>query len=1011
MPKALHLSKFLLGLLWCQTVGAIDDFPYNPSFVSVAETRNPPVAYILKATSSTSNKIQLQSLSLKDSLDVSSQRISDLPVTGSSISTDDPKAFIPVIDDEGSLKLYAGDCQTNSSEVWNLVLEGGDSKETARWQRTSVSRPEEEAESLQGPNYLSAAVSYSPTNETTASNIYVFGGMCPQVEGESEDWVSTADYSQAMVSITANNSSSDAPYEAASIKMRSSPVAEAGFTMTPLMPAYSNTSSGKQLRQQSFVLFGGHTQQAFINTSQIALFSLPETSWSFIPVSQDNIKLQSGATGEEVLGIEPRSGHTAVLSTDGTKITVFGGWVGDTNVPAQPQLAILEVGEDYGGDGPWKWRVPSQNGPGIEEGTGIFGHGVAMLPGDVMLVAGGYSIPKLSSKRSNPSPSTNDRMFLYNVTSETWIAAYTAPSQSGTENKKSSGPLSSSSQKAGLGAGLGIGLSTLVVGLIFVYCIRSRRSREHRRMREQELRKLALGAERPHHDVSGAMAEVQDGGLHGLVQAGSYPPMGAGVRSGNGWRESGSLAAERTGLLVEVPSPTRGLRRSMHSSNYQAGPRYENLRGSRGIGNIHPIDEGEEDEELVEGENLDPSTQRHSKASIVSDPFVDPPSARQSYASAQSLLGAPSSSVRALEEKAWLEGIRMPPSSNNETRSISPDKSDRTLSNLSESSSSNLSMSSQSSRSGYLNRNLAHMLGLRPHSAASSSINYEPVPDTSLENHDQILGHSETFTRYNDNTGYSDRTLTQPHSPSSTSFSQLQVEGRALLSSSPAWAVPREPSTKMTEEPEGRRHGWIGNVRRALGSVRMAEDIPKSFSVSPEPATITRQSPNPGSVKSYYSLQNEGVVVSSANTDIPRRTVSASSSILRRKQGAKDWGAQRNSIDGTNLYRSRNFITPELSDNGTGPSGGGNSPSLLDYDDDEDWDVEAAAEGRSVQVTYTVPKEKLRVVNVGVGDDKDDDSISPENNIATNRNQDPSQQIETNQDHQPVASIRVVDNH
>lgn len=86
--------------------------------------------------------------------------------------------------------------------------------------------------------------------------------------------------------------------------------------------------------------------------------------------------------------IDSRSGHTAILTPDGKSVVVFGGWVGDVTQSADPQLAVLELGQGYGGSGHWQWSVPSQTGPGLEAGTGIYGHGATMLPGDVMMVVG-----------------------------------------------------------------------------------------------------------------------------------------------------------------------------------------------------------------------------------------------------------------------------------------------------------------------------------------------------------------------------------------------------------------------------------------------------------------------------------------------------------------------------------------------------------------------------------------------------------------------------------------------
>jgi hypothetical protein len=134
----------------------------------------------------------------------------------------------------------------------------------------------------------------------------------------------------------------------------SPPIAEAGFTFTGLSPTFSN-GSGLLTQQQNFVLLGGHTQTAFINMSQVAIWSDPEESWSFVTVastlsSNPNTELAVKST---VASVDSRSGHTAVLSEDGSKIIVLGGWVGDISQAADPQLAVLELGTGFGGSGDW----------------------------------------------------------------------------------------------------------------------------------------------------------------------------------------------------------------------------------------------------------------------------------------------------------------------------------------------------------------------------------------------------------------------------------------------------------------------------------------------------------------------------------------------------------------------------------------------------------------------------------------------------------------------------------
>ena len=49
---------------------------------------------------------------------------------------------------------------------------------------------------------------------------------------------------------------------------------------------------------------------------------------------------------------------------------------------------VIVIGAGYGGEGDWRWAVPEAQ-PG---GGGIYGHGAALLPGNVMMVYGGYNI-------------------------------------------------------------------------------------------------------------------------------------------------------------------------------------------------------------------------------------------------------------------------------------------------------------------------------------------------------------------------------------------------------------------------------------------------------------------------------------------------------------------------------------------------------------------------------------------------------------------------------------------
>ncbi|OAX83387.1 hypothetical protein ACJ72_02248 [Emergomyces africanus] len=984
------LAACVLALLTGEVVAKL---PYSPSYISNPISRNQTEVYILSPKiSATSDGLLLQSLDISTPFSISKLPISE--ILGNVPFAMDDSAFIPTTDTEGILTVYTGDCHTNTSVVWRLLPTNGGSRRDFQWQETSVQS--DGGRQIRGPAYLSSAVSYPAVREVSQPGLFVFGGMCPWTDKEDEDWISAANYSQTVVSLAADMSSSGPSYQAEIVAPESSPVAEAGFVMTPLIPAYSNTSSGKQLQHQSFVLTGGHTQQAFINMSQVALFSLPTATWSYISVSQNGAS--SSIPGLDI--VEPRSGHTALLTPDGSKIIVFGGWVGDISRPALPQLAILEVGAAYGGAGDWKWTVPHQDLHGPKAGTGIFGHGAAMLPGGVMLVAGGYSIPQAALEGSLTDPAANTQGYLFNTSSEAWITSYTPTHNIEASREGSRGPLSSTSQKAGLGAGVGIGVVIIAVIAFFGYRHCSRRSREHRRIREQELRRLALGAERPHFDLAGNVHEpMSDITAEKLaLHPNAYSWIGnEKYNRSQGSQDTGTLAAERTGLLVEIPSPTRGLRRSMHSRGYQSAAYFEDSRRNIGFSAIHPIDEGDECEEskadgTMVAENR--ATQRQSRSSVISNPFSD--SARYSDShnatSAQQRMSAFNDECR---DSFAISGAA--------TRCLSPDKSDRTLSDLSEGSSSFMSVSSQHTNPRPPSRNLTRMFSFRSQGsgtiASDGSVVYEPVRSYSPEGSTQGQLHTQTTngdSSYGPLTELGSETTRPlgnaivPQSPTrNTTFAQLQAESGLLL------GTPFESSRRGLNMTKSKGLGWIGNVRRTLGSVKRAENIAQPYSVSPENISSSSQqqhhprSTSSSPTKSFHSLQEERESASSESNNVPRRAMSTSSSMLRRKQGAKDWGAKRSSADSAQIRMLQaaratdaNSVNGAVSsENYAGGSLSSDSPNLFDYDDDEEWDVEAAAEGRVVQVTYTVPKEKLRVVNPGVGDgDGDDESVkSPEN--------------------------------
>lgn len=979
-----HGLVVLFSLLWMlATQSVFAAVPYTPSHIFLSSRHNDSLAYLLLPKQSSRSEVQLLSLNISGSIDARNPQYSvlsdSLPFQGDDGGVG---AFVPVIDNEGIIRIYTGDCRNSATQgaaVWSFTPENSSFTGDGKWEKSDLQLDDGTTDGgVQGPNYLAAGFAYLTSNNT-ASSLYSFGGMCPSETSADGDWVSAANYSQSMTVLDPSSSSSDASYALGGITARGPPIPEAGFTITPLQATYSTTSTGRVLPQeQSFVLIGGHTRQAFINMSRIAIFSLPENSWNFVDIGQQPDTEKTDLAVRDSAEVEPRSGHSAVLSPDGSKLIIFGGWVGDTSVPAEPQLAVLEIGEAYGGSGRWAWGVPSQEGSGLPQGTGIFGHGATMLPGGVMMIAGGYSIAQPSSKRSTSEMTPNSKVYLYNITSSTWITSYTNPNpQNSGNSESSSGPLSSTGQKAGLGVGLGFGF--VVVTVISIACLlRFRKRWARRRTRDQQLRKLALGAERSHFfsepDLQSSyyspMTQLRPSGIQqGCIPDSAYPWAGnRGFGDGARWRDAGAPNAERIGLLVDMPSPTRGLRRSRYSRSgrhYSAG-RYDGIRTIGSPGHIDPIDERDEDEANIrEGPELacQEAGQRDSKGSELVDPFAGP--------TLSPLLHMPPPREKESTVQGWGDDVEQlsDDASPNRGSSSSPDRDDRASSSLSQSSTSTHSASSNRERifgsAGKEKSSIRLVQSTTPtfdppsgSSAAAEAAwgrqSSEDIPSKPNHNrtHSRDSEDGVIFPFQRSNTVDS----LDPSSP------QFQVESELLLGRRSEWLTPSESSSKAVAG-SSKILGWMGSVRRALAGAQRTPTIDRALAPSPMVATCDKRSIVSCPMKGHQ----DGLESEYRPSKVPRRAVSASSALLRQKKGASDWLADNNKRASAEISRGSAY-EPLAHD----VPGSSIEADMVD-DDSEEWDVEAAVEGRVVQVTYTVPKEKLRVVNPGVGDIDDDD--------------------------------------
>ncbi|KAF2183325.1 hypothetical protein K469DRAFT_710849 [Zopfia rhizophila CBS 207.26] len=934
--------------------------PYNPTRI----LQNDTLLYVFRPSPDSSSQFELGSMDLSSKVAASELPFTTLYPTLPFLDTKTGRAFTPLLDHGGNMTVYTGDCSKGASgaEVWTFTPKASEGNGNGSWKQEKVTYDQngKHAPAI-GSNYLNGGMSFSSIVDGDAldTGAFLFGGMCPfQDEGE-EYWQSAANYSNLMVTLEPSQDGEKAiNYQIGVSSSRGPPIAEAGFTLTGLQSSFSNKSDGTQTQQQNFVLVGGHTSSAFINMSQVALFSLPQQSWSFLPVRQPDPQRTDIAVRTDVDEIEPRSGHTAVLTPDGQHIVLFGGWIGDIDTPADPQFAVLNLGEGYGGQGAWEWTVPTTSGSGLARGSGVYGHGAVMLPGGVMMVMGGYSISATSSRWRRAGPTASTQTFFLNITSNTWISDYSPPPNAGDTSPKQTGPLTKSSQKAGLGVGLGIGMAS-VLGLMVFYIWYTRRLKKQREAREKQLRDLAMGAHRfniecltPGVDGRGGQIDAVD---YFDEPHDSYFYPSAGHQQNQGWRQANGHDAERTGLLVEIPSPTRGLRRSLNGrASHHLTARYDEKR-VRGYGNIHPIDELEEEEQEQANDKTPLSSKpemaersSHNRGISIYDnaPTLDPSTDNNrlsglSTDQRHSLIhSAPTSPTReeAEETNRWsndwqasMGGLSPGRSSPNSTGRVSPAKSERTGSNLSESSTRS-NLSSNNSTNGSLNRSMSVRSAALLNSMSQNHSNPFKTPDA-----------SPTTDKANRNSGgwqspvdprtrslTSIRSNGRPNTANAdadsfmtarTSFMQLQAEGEALLGGNPDRARPGTSSTSngsnthtyrdtdasisragtvttatsVTDgltRPRERRRSWLGSVRRALtrSTTTATDSRTRSLTTGTRTPTFDAYTDAPDSP----TRPTEPPTQQSANrksfpSSAPPRRAASDASFWRSKRGKQDW--------------------------------------------------------------------------------------------------------------------------
>jgi hypothetical protein len=989
--------------------------PYNPSRILLQ--RNSSLAYIFEPSQDQPGQSKFLSLDLSQTISTD-----DTPFTTNTDTLpflEDGKQipFTPVMDTaNGHIVAVTGDCAEGAEGIKIYTLSPDEDGQTGNgtWKEHEASDKLGDQGEHAGANFLAAGMAFSGyTNGSFSdSTLYLFGGMCPFANSTTETWASAGNYSNMMLTMSAQNpDENDLDYEISLAPGRGPPIAEAGFTITGLPPTFSNANDGSpQYQQQDFVLLGGHTQTAFINMSQVALFSLPQESWTFLSVKQPNSANTELAVRQNTQEVEPRSGHTAVLSEDGASVIVFGGWVGDINTPAQPQLAIMSFGAGFGGRGGWTWTVPEQSDNGLSGAGGLFGHGATMLPGGIMMIVGGYSIPALSASSDKTRRDTsqfNEKVMLFNTSSNSWIQSYTKPVEAAQQEEPKPGALHKSSQKAGLGVGLTFGV-LLLVGLVVFYFWYIRKLK---RQRESQERLLATRAS----DGSFGQPFLEKGEMEGQHSGpsviGDYWQQSRSNEEYPWMQEEVHQLGNTTGLFSDKPSPTRGLRKGVPQKNYQyhAAPRYDEKRMSRGSGQIHPIAEHEDEDSISRipsGSGGPPLTEAQRQLMAVErvlapqresqrwseDPFRDPepnPLGSHPYTpldTGDTVRRVPTNAGRTVSPQRrnnphnpfdqdgvpnWtIDHHPDEPLLFNSYGRVSPTRSDeRTSSTLSDQShrstnSSNSLTRTMSTRTGALLAAAAAAAGsvMIPRSASRSPDrhSFSEEPQLALRDVGRNSPHSITRTRTNTDPSINGAGNADAESfmTARTSFVQLQAEGEALLGGRRDDPYHRASAATTTARPQtiaATPAHYSDLVPAALHSRKRPQGLIGSIrraigAISTDSRSFSLTAATASSSPMHPPDRSASASPNKYRAAVPRRAASDGGYLLRQKRGRKDWQAPAGTWE---PYR----------DSDPDPGDWGPEPAEDTRAAEEDWDVENAAAQRDVQVMFTVPKTRLRVVN------------------------------------------------
>lgn len=839
--SSLSVAALLSTTFLFSTTTLAHNFPYNS-----AQILMPPACYDSACQESNIAYILSSSgdfLSLDFSKTVQSgkgfERVDgDVPFSG------DDQAFSAVRTANDTVVVYSGDCG-DLGKIWTW--------EDGRGWDESKLRDNDDQNRWGGPYFLGGSAGFSTTvaPEMDKPTIYNFGGMCGEPGEYTASWQSEANYSKTMMSLHWEDKGYNL-HVPARTGPRGPKYGMAGFSLTALAPSLTNIS-GTVTQQTRLVVLGGHLENAFINMSSAAVWSLPAESWDYLdyippPGADEPTKLATKTKRIAEDRLDPRSGHTAVLSEDGNSVVVYGGWVGDVDNPALPQLAVLELSQAYSG---WRWTVPDEQ----PDANGLYGHAAAMLPGNVMMVYGGWEMGGSTSTKVRKR-ADGDTKFL-NLTSMEWSTSYTNPTP--TEESTAApdgGAASAKTKRLGLGLGLGLGLAFLLglIGIIFLFW--RARQKKKRESRDSAVAALAQDARHfLHDDEDGADQEdffaAWGRGGRNWYAGGEDPYQSAnrslGYEGLRGARGGGPSMSE----IPRRPAPARP-----HRGGY--APAQSHLGHMATSGHIHPIMEDAEEDEYEARNNLGHYGELLTPTSDApSDPFITPSTARPPVLGSRARSSAtpsPEAGPRRYDPdiEEW---------NNNEVDVVDALYSGR-----------------PGSRSGGLasptRRGSHRSTGTSRHddeSGAGSNLSELSTRQSPTPRRTPLSGTMLSGTTAVDKPPGS--SSSNSFQTAKSSFNALQTEGPSLLRSSTYDNSydddDQEPGSPSKSKP---RRNWLGSLRRVF-------------------STNGRDSPTSTTSGETSSQSTAGGAMLAMTEDSDARLVRLNGELLRRKKGRQDWDA------------------------------------------------------------------------------------------------------------------------